>query len=253
MLIIALFSSLLMLLAWYWQQRHRNAGIVDIAWALGMACAGLWFALTGSATYSVKMLLLLIAVGWFTRLALHLGARLRSETEEGRYQALRSAMRPYESMGFLLFFQFQAGLVCLFSLTFWAIAQNIHPEMPALLTAILIVLIAFAGVFSADRQLHHFRRNKKNRTLTCQIGWWRYSRHPNYFFEWLHWLAYPLLGWGGDYQLWLWLAPLMMYLFLNYLTGIPFNEQQALRKRGDNYRRYQQTTHAFFLWWPKST
>ena len=97
-----------------------------------------------------------------------------------------------------------------------------------------------------------FRHNPENQGLTCCTGWWRYSRHPNYFFEWLHWFAYPLMGWGGEYDHVLWAAPVVMFIFLYWLTGIPFTEQQALRSRGDNYRLYQKTTNVFFPWWPKN-
>jgi cyclopropane-fatty-acyl-phospholipid synthase len=119
-------------------------------------------------------------------------------------------------------------------------------------SALLLASLAFLGETFADLQLAKFKRNPENRGKSCRSGWWRYSRHPNYFFEWLHWFAYPLMGWGGPYQQWLWLAPVIMFCFLYFFTGIPFSEQQALRSRGEDYRKYQQTTPAFFPWWPKS-
>jgi len=48
----------------------------------------------------------------------------------------------------------------------------------------------------------------------------------------------------------LWLAPVLMFCFLYWFTGIPFTEQQALRSRGEDYRLYQKTTSMFFPWWP---
>ncbi|MEE4251527.1 MAG: DUF1295 domain-containing protein, partial [Alcanivoracaceae bacterium] len=81
---------------------------------------------------------------------------------------------------------------------------------------------------------------------------WRYSRHPNYFFEWLHWFSYPLMAIGADGAQWLWLAPLMMFLFLWFVTGIPYTERQALKSRGDDYRDYQRSTSVFIPWRPKS-
>jgi hypothetical protein len=80
----------------------------------------------------------------------------------------------------------------------------------------------------------------------CREGLWRYSRHPNYFFEWLHWWAYVFLAIGSP----LWWLPMLgvavMFLFLTRVTGIPPTEAQALRSRGDAYRAYQRTTNAFF-------
>ena len=87
----------------------------------------------------------------------------------------------------------------------------------------------------------------------CQVGLWRYSRHPNYFFEWLHWWAYVLIGIGSP---WWWVTVagvVVMYVFLTRVTGIPYTEQQALRSRGDAYRRYQETTNVFFPFSPSKT
>ena len=92
----------------------------------------------------------------------------------------------------------------------------------------------------------------QNKGKTCRAGLWSWSRHPNYFFEWLHWLTYVVLAAGSP--LW-WLAlagPVVMYLFLRYVSGIPYTEQQALRTRGDDYRDYQRTTPMLFPWFPKS-
>ena len=85
---------------------------------------------------------------------------------------------------------------------------------------------------------------------TMDQGLWKYSRHPNYFFEWIHWFAYPILGLAaGLYSLWIY--PVLMWLFLYYITGIPFSEQQALKNRGQNYLDYQNRTSMFIPWKPK--
>ena len=105
----------------------------------------------------------------------------------------------------------------------------------------------------ADKQLSQHRNTQPG--VTCRSGLWRYSRHPNYFFEWLHWWSYPLmatgLGLSGKSTWAVWLAPLLMLLFLYRLTGIPYTEKQALKSRGDDYRRYMKETSAFIPWLPK--
>ncbi|MGH8164637.1 MAG: DUF1295 domain-containing protein, partial [Rhodanobacteraceae bacterium] len=107
------------------------------------------------------------------------------------------------------------------------------------------------GETIADRQLARFRANPANDGKTCREGLWRYSRHPNYFFEWLHWFAYVALAIGSP--LW-WLAlagPVVMFVFLRFISGIPYTEAQALRTRGDDYRAYQHDTSMLFPWFPK--
>ena len=114
-------------------------------------------------------------------------------------------------------------------------------------------IVAVCGEAVADRQLARFRAAPGHRGLVCQTGLWRFSRHPNYFFEWLHWFAYVFLAIGSPLAIWAWSGPLVMYVFLRYLSGIPFTEAQALRTRGESYRRYQRTTPMFFPWFPKES
>jgi steroid 5-alpha reductase family enzyme len=113
-------------------------------------------------------------------------------------------------------------------------------------------LAALTGEGVADRQLNRFRDDPAHRGQTCRDGLWRYSRHPNYFFEWCHWFGYVALAWGSPLAWLSWLGPMLMYVFLRWISGIPFTEQQALRTRGDDYREYQRRTSAFFPWFPKS-
>lgn len=250
--VVAVFSIVAMALAWRWQKQHANAGIVDVVWAFGMMLAGPWYAMTGVAPLFLQLSLGILSFGWFLRLGWHLQQRVFKEAEDGRYHAMRTAMKSRADLGFLLFFLLQAGFIWLLSLPFWAVAQNTQPNPWLVAAALLLAILALYGETVADRQLATFRNNPAHKGLTCRSGCWRYSRHPNYFFEWLHWFAYPLMGWGGEYQLVLWLAPLLMFCFLYFVTGIPFTEQQALRSRGDDYRDYQRTTSMFLPWWPKT-
>ncbi|KAG1359915.1 hypothetical protein G6F61_014465 [Rhizopus arrhizus] len=147
----------------------------------------------------------------------------------------------------------QALLIILFAPPFVAVAANPRPGLTIWIVAAAGVwLLSVGGEALADRQLARFRANPANKGRTCRDGLWRYSRHPNYFFEWLHWFTYVLLAVGSPLWWMAWLGPLLMYVFLRWISGIPFTEQQALRTRGDDYREYQRRTSAFFPWFPKS-
>jgi len=94
--------------------------------------------------------------------------------------------------------------------------------------------------------LQHFRNDPAHHGKVCEAGLWRWSRHPNYFFEWLYWTAYPLLALGSG---WFWPAlvgPALIYWLLVHVSGIPPLEAQMLRSRGDAYRDYQRRVRAFF-------
>jgi steroid 5-alpha reductase family enzyme len=250
LLLIAGFASVLMLLGWLWQRRRDNAGIVDVLWAFGLACSALWLALSGSGAWTSRALVGVLATAWGLRLALHLWGRVRSEPEDGRYRALRQYWQG-DQRKLLAFFQFQALLVVLFSLPLAAVVAHPDPSLVQLAAAATLWLVSVLGESLADAQLARFRANPANRGRTCDQGLWRYSRHPNYFFEWLHWCAWAIAAIGAPLA-WLgWLGPVLMYLFLRFISGIPFTEQQALRTRGDNYREYQRRTPMFFPWFPK--
>jgi steroid 5-alpha reductase family enzyme len=114
--------------------------------------------------------------------------------------------------------------------------------------AVAILLAAIIGEGVADEQLRQFRKNDANHGLVCDVGFWKWSRHPNYFFEWFGWLAYPVIAISPDYT-WGWFAlaaPALMYWILVHGTGIPPLEAQMLRSRGERYRDYQARTSMFF-------
>ena len=184
---------------------------------------------------------------WGARLGFHLATRVLRESEDGRYRHLRGVLGGWTQPVMFLFFQVQALWGLMFALPMWAAAQSTSPA-PAWndWLGIGIWAIALGGEIIADRQLDRFRRDPANKGKVCREGLWRYSRHPNYFFEWVHWWAYVLIGIGSPWW-WVTVAGVaVMYVFLTRVTGIPYTEQQAIRSRGDAYRRYQQTTSVFF-------
>ncbi|MCM1961025.1 DUF1295 domain-containing protein [Acinetobacter modestus] len=252
-----LIDAVVMSLCWLWATSNHRAGIVDVAWSF---CIFLNTALTALiidvAPLYVRLFIGMFSSIWFLRLSLHLSRRYLAEHEEDRrYANMRRAMGKYQHLGFFAFFMFQAGLAILFSLPMWCLLNV--PSMSwsidtndYLIIAGMIMVIAFIGEVIADQQLYRFKENVKNHGKTMDQGLWRYSRHPNYFFEWLHWFAYPTIGLAaGLYSLWIY--PVLMWLFLYYITGIPFSEQQALKNRGQNYLDYQKRTSIFIPWKPK--
>jgi len=237
---------------WALSMRLRNAGYVDVAWAGLMALSALFAGLAGEGDAMPRLLVALFGGIWGARLCLHLLHRVLNEPEDGRYRAMREKIGDSRARWFL-FFQTQALVVALFAVPFAAAAgADVDGFEPALLLAIAIWLLAVGGETLADRQLAAFRADPANRGEVCRVGLWAWSRHPNYFFEWVHWFAYVALAWFGPYFWWSLLGPVVMFAFLWRVSGIPWTEAQALRSRGDAYRRYQQQVSAFFPWPPKS-
>ncbi|KJC48021.1 DUF1295 domain-containing protein [Bradyrhizobium sp. LTSP857] len=246
---IALSLAILMALAWGVQQHTGNSGWVDTIWtfAVGLTGAGaaLW-PLAGEGPNARQWLVAGLIALWSIRLGTHIAIRTKGITDDPRFAAEWGLNAPRRMF---IFLQNQAlGSVPLV----FAIFVAAHVPEPALrvqdVLGAVILLIGIAGEALADAQLRRFRHDAANKGRVCDVGLWRWSRHPNYFFEWLGWLAYPVIGLASGYP-WGWaslLAPIFMYWILVHVTGIPPLEAQMLTSRGERYRAYQSRTSMFF-------
>lgn len=244
--------SVTMAILWVFLSRIGRYSYVDAAWAFGLAALGGTYALLGEGLYERRLILALLTATWGLRLAWHLFRRISSLGEDGRYLQLARDWHPHTKSKYFGFFQLQAIWTLLFSLPFFAVANNASPHlMWHDYLAVLIWILAMVGETIADRQLSVFKSKPQNRGQVCRDGLWAWSRHPNYFFEWLHWWSYLLLAWGSASFLIALAGPFVMLFFLMKWTGVPYTEAQALLSKGDSYRRYQNEVNAFFPWPPR--
>jgi len=245
--------TVLMAVLWGLHLWVRNASIADVGFCAGLAGAVLWYAQQASGEDVRKALVVLMACLYAGRLGVFiLFNRVIGMTEDARYRRLRQEWGPREPVNMFLYFQLQAIAVAAFSLPFLVVIQNPRPPFGLQeLAGVLIWLVAVSGEGIADWQLARFRSKSWNRGRVCRDGLWSCSRHPNYFFEWLHWWAYVVMAVGAPGWPLTLIGPAAMGWALLKVTGIPLAEQQALKTRGEDYREYQQTTNAFVPWWPK--
>lgn len=242
----------LMLVLWLVQRRTNNAGIVDVGWSLGIGAMVVAFALLTPGDAIRRAIVAGLTLVWASRLGAHLVRRVTNEPEDGRYQNLRKWAGDRQQIVLLVFFLLQATWVVLFAVPQYVAMHSARPLGLLDAAAVGVFAVSIAGESIADRQLARFRDDPVNQGEVCRKGLWRYSRHPNYFFEWLHWFAYPLLAVGAGAIAWFTLlGPMLMFVFLTKITGIPPTEARAIERRGDRYRGYQETTNAFFPWFPK--
>ena len=256
---IALFLMLAMSFAWWLATRSGQSGYVDTVWSFATGLAAVAAALApleeGTSTRS-WVVAGLIAL-WAGRLGLHILARTRQGGDDPRYAALKREWGAQANQRLFLFLQIQAGAGLVLVLCAMAAARNPLPfgQIGDYL-GIGVALAALAGEGVADRQLAQFRADPANRGKICDAGLWGTSRHPNYFFEWMGWLAYPLIAidLSGTYP-WGWAAlagPAMMYWLLVHASGIPPTEAHMLRSRGEAFRAYQRRVNAFWPGPPKT-
>jgi steroid 5-alpha reductase family enzyme len=249
-----------MTLAWIYQKSVGNAGWVDVFWTAGMGLAGLALALApipGRSWPTDRQALISILVTfWALRLAIHLARRVAQGPEDVRYANFRTEWAPRFQLYLFGFLQIQAAAAIVLTLSVLLAARNpVSAIRPLDWLGAALLAVAIVGEAIADAQLARFKSVPANRGRVCDVGLWGWSRHPNYFFEWIGWLAYPVMAidLSGRYS-WGWMAfsaPAFMYWLLVHVSGIPPLEKQMLRSRGAAYKAYQAATHAFFPFPPR--
>ncbi len=253
-LVTGVGSAVIMLVLWAVQLRTRDAGVVDVGWAGCLGLAAAFCALTGPGDPVRRLIIGSMGALWGFRLASHLlFDRVLKGPEDGRYRMFREKLGPRAAPVFLAFFEAQAVLVVTLSAPF-VIASRDSGAAPAWhdWLGLAVWAAGLAGESIADAQLRAFKRRPDSGGRVCDAGLWRYSRHPNYFFEWLMWIGYATVASAAPLGWLAWSAPALILVLVLRVTGIPPTEARALRSRPVEYRRYQQTTSAFFPWFPRT-
>jgi steroid 5-alpha reductase family enzyme len=243
-----------MLFVWLWAYRIKNAGVVDIFWSYNFPVIALLLFLFADGFGDRKLLICAMVAVAGLRLGTHLAVRVIAhlDEEEGRYQQLRKEWAPNPDRKFFWFFQMQALSNVFLAIPFFIAAVNTTPELSVLEYAgAAIWLIAFLGESLADWQLKQFKKDKANKGKVCDKGLWNYSRHPNYFFEWLMWVAYFVFALASPYGYLAIISPLVILYLLLKVTGIPATEEQSVRSKGELYKTYQKSTSVFIPWFKK--
>ena len=249
-------AMVMMAVVWFIAKKLNNASLVDAAWGYGFGLVTVIYAFVGGGDPLRTTILTVMAVIWSLRLGTYLLIRIAKHhpQEDPRYVGLRESFPQRPWLMFFGFFLLQGLLIGILSAPFAIALSNPRPGLgPWEIAGIAVWVIGIVGEILADAQLKRFRGSAANKGRVCDAGLWRYSRHPNYFFEWVIWIAWFLFAMsspGGWIAL---IGPLVMGHFLVNVTGIPPAEAQALKSRGDAYREYQRKTSAFIPWFPKRT
>jgi steroid 5-alpha reductase family enzyme len=249
---------LLMAVAWIVQQRTGNSGWVDTIWTFSVGLVGVGAALWPFSTEALparQWMVTALVFAWALRLGLHIAVRSAGIHDDPRYADYVKQWGTDAPRRMFVFLQQQAlGSIPLVFAIFLAAQVPVADLRFQDGLGALILFVGIAGEGIADGQLKRFRDTPANKGRVCDEGLWRWSRHPNYFFQWFGWLAYPVIAIAPGYPLGVaaLLAPLFMFWILNYVTGVPPLEAQMARSRGDAWHAYQSRTSRFFPLPPKA-
>jgi steroid 5-alpha reductase family enzyme len=240
------------IVAWVVSVAIRNVAFVDSLWSLFILFAALVFATVAWPLSARGLLVTVLVAVWALRLSTYITARNWGAPEDYRYRKIRANNEPgFALKSLYIVFGLQGVLA-------WIVAM---PLLPAIMVpggigaievaAALLWLVGFTFEAGGDYQLSRFKREASNKGRVLDSGFWRYTRHPNYFGDFCVWWAFYLFavaagGW------WTVLSPILMSLLLLKVSGVALLEK-TITERRPGYAQYVHRTNAFFPGLPKGT
>ncbi|WP_445678701.1 DUF1295 domain-containing protein [Radicibacter daui] len=248
-------ACLAMAAAWGVSERTGRSGWADTVWSFAVGGLGVMAALapvSGREVSERQLLVACLAAAWSLRLGLHIARRTAAGPEDARYAWLRGQWGARAPSRLFWFLQVQAVAAFLLAGCMGLAAHRPGPIGAGDVLGIALLVLAVAGAGRADDQLRRFKADPANAGRICDSGLWAFSRHPNYFFEWLGWWGYAAIAidpTGGYFAGWLALAgPAFMYWLLVHVSGIPPLEAHLHRSRGAAFAAYRDSVSAFWPW-----
>lgn len=248
------FTVVAMYWVWIWAVKIENFGVVDAAWSGGFLVQAALFFYFGEGFVWRKLLFLLMVGTWSFRLAYYLSRRIYSHhpKEDTRYEQLRKEYGTDYKKRFLYFFQMQAVSISILTLPFIFVFKNQNQSIGIFeYVGLLAFIISLLGESIADAQMSRFKSDPKNKGKVCNVGLWKFSRHPNYFFESCIWFSFFIFMLGTPNLIWSIYSSLLILVLLLKVTGVPPSEAQSLKTRGEAYKEYQRKTSVFVPWFTK--
>jgi steroid 5-alpha reductase family enzyme len=240
-----------MAMVWLWSYKIKNAGVVDIFWSYNFPVIAIILLVFAPGFESRKILLCAMVAVAGLRLGTHLAIRIfkHLHEEEPRYKQIRDDWGANADKKMFGFFQMQAISNVLLAIPFFISMMNTNPEiLPLEYVGLILWIISVLGETISDRQLANFKKDATNKGKVCDTGLWNYSRHPNYFFEWLMWVSYFVFALASPHGYIAIISPAIILYLLLKVTGIPTTEQQSLKTKGEAYKKYQASTSNFVPW-----
>ncbi len=249
----SLIILLLVTLLWLWSVIIKNVSIVDIFWGFGFVVVNAFYVYSSGEMNYRKMLMLALVTIWGLRLTAYLAYRNIGKGEDFRYQEFRRnyGAERYWWFSYFQVFLLQGALIMIVSLPLLGvIAGNPSNELHLLdYLGIVVWLVGFSFEAGGDFQLARFKKDPKNKGKVLNTGFWKYTRHPNYFGDSAVWWAFALFSISaGSY--WQIIGSVIMTFLILKVSGVSLLEK-TLNNTKSQYQEYIRNTNSFFPWFPK--
>lgn len=225
---------------------RKDASIVDPFWGLTFIVLATAYRYISESEYGARPAIVLgLLVIWGVRLSAYLFWRNAGKGEDYRYQAMRSRQGPnFPIKSLFTVFWLQAALAWIVSLPLLAAIDGGKSIGAFDYLGIAFWAIGMYFETAGDFQLARFKADPANRGKVLDLGVWRYTRHPNYFGDFMVWWGFfwLALGAGGWWSV---IGPLLMTVLLMRVSGAALLEKKLTKTR-EGYEEYVRTTNGFF-------
>lgn len=234
--------SLVMLLTWVAYLLTNNPAVVDVSWGLGFSIVAYYFYRRSYYRQPAEIIALILTFVWSLRLSGFLFyTRILNNYKDVRYEDIKNSFSRIESLNFLLNYQLQAiFLILIASIFYFVFLKNTKINL-LFYFSILVIIIGIMGEAIADYQLYTFKQIGAKGI--CDIGLWKYSRHPNYFFEFVVWFGFSLIGFNNSANYLAFFSPLFLFYVINNIT-LPLTERKSIERRA-GYKEYILRTNKY--------
>ncbi len=241
-----------MALLWVVSVWRRNASIVDIFWGTTFVIAGWWYFLrTADGDPGRKLLVVALVTVWGARLSIYLLWRNWGQPEDHRYQAFRRNYGPerYWWVSFFQVFVLQGTLSWLVGAPLLGAQYGGGPLGWLDAIGVGVWVVGFVFEAGADIQLARFRARRSSPDELLVSGFWRYTRHPNYFGDAACWWGFAILSIAAGGYVSALGAVLMTGLIIK-ISGVALLER-SMGSQKPGYAEYARRTSAFLPWPPR--
>ena len=232
-------------ITWLLSLQLRNVSIVDSLWSLMLFAAGVVYGLGADPRAPRLAFVLWLVLLWAARLSIYITARNIGKGEDRRYQEIRARNQPgFAFKSLYLVFWLQALLAWIISLPLLGVFASIAPLGVFDYVGLLLWLAGFLFQAGGDWQLARFKRDPANATAVMTQGFWRYTRHPNYFGEFCIWWGFWSMAVSAG-AWWSLPGPVLLTFLLLRVSGVSLLEKDIGNRR-PQYADYVLKTNAFF-------